>query len=338
MKDEIKKILEMNKTGKITNDQATSLIDELMKKDADPANRSARRPNLSDTITTYVHNTIHQVLDGSFGGLNPGATSTRTSSENLIKMSRFESPTGQDHIFQGNQIHMSSVNDVTLNRSEMSSNRIDASKFDDLSLEDSRFMDNQISASSFQDFESRASEFKGSKVLGSKFSDFSLHAESRVDGLNVNGSSVKDCELDQSHWLNTRFNGAAVQDVSCKSSTLDDVSFQGVQFSDVQLKGTRLTQLVARAVALKDLTLIDCELNDVLISGGEGWAFRKRGFFDARLEGCRMTKVLFSDCHFADVVFRNVEVADLKIHGVTITDKVIDGTEAFLQAVGAKTN
>ena len=96
MKEEIRRILDMNKTGKITDDQATELI-----------------AALGDRTPGFTEEPEHK---------NSGATEVH----NRTVLSKVDQVSGSDFSFADNAINVSSVTDLKLRKSHIRDNSINA--------------------------------------------------------------------------------------------------------------------------------------------------------------------------------------------------------------------
>ena len=108
---------------------------------------------------------------------------------------------------------------------------------------------------------------------------------------------------------------------SCSGATAGGLRLEDTHWQDVAVEGVRLA----------DVVFAGCRLTDVHVTG------RKPGIREmerARFENCRFADVKFHGCTFADTTLRNVEVSDLDVRDVDFAGATIDGTEAFLRAIG----
>jgi uncharacterized protein YjbI with pentapeptide repeats len=96
----------------------------------------------------------------------------------------------------------------------------------------------------------------------------------------------------------------------------------------------RLATTLFHGTRVKHLTLHACELEDVLVTGGDDW--KKNGFDEVTFEGCKLHKALFAQCRLRKVTIRNVTLDEIKATHVRLEDQVIDGNEAFLRAFGVE--
>jgi len=100
------------------------------------------------------------------------------------------------------------------------------------------------------------------------------------------------------------------------------------------LEGCRARNLIIRSLSAKQAAFTDCVFTEVAFSAEARWAWKKHGLKEVRIDGCEWEKVAFSDCRLDNCVIRNVTLRDRRFRGLDLAGLRIDGTEAFLKAVG----
>src|SRR5689334_2120311 len=106
MKDEIRKVLEMTKSGALNEEQGAALIEELMKKEAkSSANPRSYGPQGPQGTGWFagMGSMVADIIRGatSFSTAD-GAIGAKDSKRNEISMSKLDSPSGSDFVFEGN--------------------------------------------------------------------------------------------------------------------------------------------------------------------------------------------------------------------------------------------
>ncbi len=374
MKAEIQQVLKMNKEGTITDEQATELLAELARKEAenerggggeeadrpgaegaqadrDESERAdARRRDagswdhvgLMDTIFSKVNTTVKHAMDGAFGwdhgagaGGYQGETYGSQAGRNSIHMSKFDFPEGKDYVFTGNAVRMSSVKDVRLDRAEMLDNVIDMSKVCDISIKDGKVIGCGIRASSVEDWSVDGATLRAAEISGSKVSDFHCGSGSVIRGVRVQGTSMKDFRLvENSKAADVVINATAVADMNVLRTSIAASEIHGSHIVGLSLQDCDARNLMLRMMSVRHTAFTGCTLIDTVFTGGEKWAWKKQGFKDVRFENCRLEKVLFANCRLVDVSLRNITLKDRQFRDLDLSGRIIDGNEALLLAAG----
>jgi uncharacterized protein YjbI with pentapeptide repeats len=342
MKEQIQQVLKMNKEGKLTDEQAAELLAELARPESKRGGRADwDRGGILDPLVSKMSETLRSALDTAFswdegaGGQGQGQAWDGPSGRNSIHMSRFDYPEGKDIAFTGNVIRMSSVKDLRMDRSEMAGNTIDMSKADDLRLKDSKLKDCEIRASSVDDWHLDGCVLEALAVQGSRVADLQGTGGSALRQVRIQGSSLKDLRLAEgSRTEDLLINGSSLSGLRLSRSELRGSEIRNSSFADFALHGCRAERLMLRSLSAKQAAFADCVLTDVAFSAEGKWGWKKHGLKDVRFEGCAFEKVVFADCRFSDCVIRNVTLRDRRFRDLDLAGLRIDGTEAFLKAIG----
>ncbi len=345
MNAEIRQVLQMNKAGTLTDEQAAELLAELAKKDAEAGGAGTRdwnRSGIVEPLFSKVNTTVKYALDTAFRWHNPGSQGYQgeafggQASKNSVHMSRFDFPAGKDHVFTGNSIRMSSVKDLRLERAEMTDNTIDMSKAQDISVKDGKIVACDIRASAVDDWNIDGATIRAVAIQGSKVADFHCGGGSVLRGVRVQGASVKDFQVtDGSKLTEIMINGAAISDLKLIRSSVSASEIQVSHLSDVAIRGCEVKDLMVRMMSLRDVACGDCLFHDVVFSGSERWVWKKQGLKAVRIDNCRFEKVLFSNCRLMGVTLKNVTLKDRQFRDLDLSGMNIDGDDAFLKAAGA---
>jgi uncharacterized protein YjbI with pentapeptide repeats len=341
MKEQIQQVLKMNKEGKLTDEQAAELLAELAKPDAKRgAGRDWERGGILEPLVSKVNETLRSALDSAFAwdeGARgyQGEAWTGPSGRNSIHMSRFDYPEGKDIVFAGNVIRMSSVKDLRMERSGMEGNTIDMSKADDLRLKDARLKDCEIRASSLDDWHLDGAVLEAISVQGSRVADLQGSGGSEARKARIQGASLKDLRIAEGTRVRDLLvNGSSLSGLRLARTELEASEILNSALADFSLAGCRARNLMIRSLSAKHAAFADCALTDVVFAAEAKWAWKKHGLKDVRFEGCTFGKVLFADCRLADCEIRNVALEDRRFRNLDLAGLRIDGTEAFLKAVG----
>ena len=178
MKEQILQILQMERDGKLTQEQAAELLAML-------ADQARERPSVSmppeqgapgpqgagggsgsgreERKSGFPANaavTIQSLVDSAVGlGTTVGRAATVLATEiaqtvhreqagNTITLSKVEEPRGDRYVFKANSMNVSKVSAITLNDAEFSSNSINASRIAHVEVTRGRFSQNDIAGSS----------------------------------------------------------------------------------------------------------------------------------------------------------------------------------------------
>ncbi|GEM_PF-6299686 len=362
MKIEIQQVLKMNKDGILTDEQAADLLAELAK--SGPNSRTApgfewNEADLVKPLVSKVNSTLKTALDATFGGASAiglfagaqtssafGGTTfggadrnfgSKSDGTNAIHMSKFDAPRGESFVFQGNTIRMSSVKELSLDRSEMTGNTIDMSKVEEMILREARLVDSEMRASSVEEWRLSNSTVSGLSVQGSKVHEFAASADCVLDGMRIQGSSFKEfTAMDHVRVNGMMFNGAAVSELALRRSEVAGAEFQASRISDLSIEDSQVRNTLMRGTVVHKTVLAHCRFDDVLFSGLEKWGWKKRGLENVRFENCNLNKVLFSDCRLSKTILKNLSLNNQKFQDLDLTGLTLDGNDAFLAAVSAK--
>jgi uncharacterized protein YjbI with pentapeptide repeats len=344
MKDEIQQVLKMNKEGTITDDQAAELLAELAKKNAveeGTGTRDWNRSGIVEPILSKVNTTVKYALDTAFGWNQPGSHGYQgeayggQASKNAVHMSHFDFPDGRDQVFTGNAIRMSSVKGMRLLRAEMTDNTIDMSKADDISVTDGKVVGCEFRASSVCDWKVEGATVRAASIQGSKVNDFRCSSGSALRNLRIQGASLKDFSIaDNSKLADILINGTGLSDVKLVGTSITASEIQMTRISDFSLRDCVIKDMMMRILSLRNCVFTGCAFQDVVFSGSEGWAWKKQGLKDVRIENCRFEKVLFSDCRMTNVVLKNLTLKDRQFRNLDLSGKTLDGDAEFLKAAG----
>ncbi|HUJ75203.1 MAG TPA: hypothetical protein VL359_10110 [bacterium] len=351
LKEEIQRVLQMNKAGTLTDDQASELLAELMRSErgegaGEPRSEGApwtqwgafregsaagSQEDFGESLGAFLSSTIRglprwaQAFGGSFAD---------AGGHNTFTMSKVESPRGSGYTLAHNSINGSWVGDWELERAQVVHNGIHASKLKGLRVTEGEFSHVKLFGSSLDRVSVSHSKLTHLRLQGSKLGPVSLTEDSTLGHLSLTGCAVKGVRLcDHSQWEQGSLNGAHVADLELKASMLDTWRGEGMACSDVLLERSRIRNLALRYVRWNQVRIVQSELDDVEMTGGPGW--KKQGYDDVRVEYCALSKMQLSECRFQRVVIRNVHLSGLSVHGAELSDVVLDGNEAFQAALKA---
>ncbi len=213
MKQEIRKIMQMNKEGKISDDQMIELIDALKSDDTDSSKRIEEEIEIDmDFSSSKKDMDIGSLISGIINGLgiNTDGTNSQTMSKVDIEI---------DDNIAGNDINLSKVTNI-------------------LTHDESVFLDNSINASNISKFEIQ----NHSKAINN-----SINA-TNVKSIKLDNSTLEDTQFNATKIKGLCLESSAFNDVQFNASKVDNCSFEncrlnGVQFNKVKLSNTRFINL-----------------------------------------------------------------------------------------------
>jgi uncharacterized protein YjbI with pentapeptide repeats len=336
MNPHVQQILAMNKAGKITEQEAASLIEEVLRSDDPAAAPRSRRPSgrgdrgFAEPFASLLHTTINRVT----GSLAGAASGEADGDDNVIQLSHCDSPSGREGVFRGNRIRMSKVRELTLERSEMTDNHIAASRLDELTLHDARFAQNHINASSIAELRLQSSEIQGLEITSSKCAEVAVTEESVWRGLQVSASVLKELTVSaHTRWIDSAITSSVLAEFAFRNSRLTDCELRTARWRGGQIEDSDWTNVFFHGVTFDRSAFVACRFDDVLFTGEESWGWGKKDSSKARFEHCELKQALFTDCRFQNCLVRGVTLTGIKVRGLELRGQTIEGNEAFLQAV-----
>ncbi len=370
MRSDIQQVLEMNKTGKITGEQAAALLEELLgasnRSNSDAQSESSAQstfttqtaPPLSagageerksphhgrdhsrschGAVADSVNSLVNSVFDHVFEAQDRfGSTFEADRDSNRFHHSDYSAPRGDSFVFRGNQVRMSKLRDLHLERAEFTNSQIDASRLQEVNLTDSKISDARLRASSLRELTLDHGEISTLQLSTSKCSEITLSDESAWRSLHAQSSVLKEIRLrDHSRWENSFLNAVVISGFNATRSALIDCELQNSRLLETTFTDSEWKAVLARGTTLSELALTGSAFDRVLFTCDESWGWKKKSFCKLRFENSRLTNVLFTDCRMSHCAIRNVTLSDLKISGLDLSNRTLDGNEAFLTAVGA---
>lgn len=335
MKSQIQRVLEMNKSGALTDDQTAELIEALTRAGA-PADAPIMPPKFKGfgaTLRESIAGPIRDATHAPWRSSDLRGVYASDLRENDTQMSKVELVESHDYAFQGNGIRMSSVR-LELKRGAFTGNAVSASRVEGVVVRDGALRDSEVQGSAVESVEVADSEVLGLHVTASQVTQVRVVGHSVVQQLKITGTEFKGLNVHNgASCADVRISSTQASHVELDASTLRDVEIDAAHCLRVQLLGSQLTASVLRGARLTDVVLQGSRLDNVLVTGGDGW--RRRGLHTVRFENCQLEQVLLADCRWKGVTIRNVQLRGVQVNRVDLSDVVIDGNTAFLQAISA---
>jgi uncharacterized protein YjbI with pentapeptide repeats len=290
IKEDIKKILDMTRSGSISDEDAAELLAALSESKSDKDNGNSEEDkkgkashkaddffglnfgHLDDVVNTFINRAFKAVKSTRIN------VSAKDKDENLVNMSRFAPPEGEDFTFSENQIQLCSIDGIKLNRSEFTDNHFQGSHVNGIDAFSSKIVDCQINGSSIDQLTIKDSEFSDTKINGSKISGLALSCASKISDSNFNGVIIKTLEIMNSSELsdskfnavsftNSSLDASRIEDCNVTATKFIDTKFIRAQFSDCNFRECKILNSSLSEIHLKDLNIRGLVLQNLTITG-----------------------------------------------------------------------
>ncbi len=259
---------------------------------------------------------------------------------NSAVLSRADAPTGHDFVCEANELAVSHLKDLRLNRSTFSHNELNAASMQDIELNDSRVTGQRLRGSSLkgaliENGELADNEFNGAGIVGLTV------GKGRLTGCHFNGTQVRDLGISASPMENCRFNGTKLKTVVVRSdSIVKGLSLNGVLgrnwlfedavVADTQISGLRVDGLVLKGSGLERVTFKKTDWSEGLDPSSLGL------LRDVELQRVILKDCRFEDCRFDGTRLEGFDAANLTFKHVDFTNLVIKTAEDFARLAGAR--
>lgn len=296
MRQDIRKILEMNRIGKVNDAQAAELLEALLV-----------NPGSAQDSEEVV-----QGEDLLFG----------SPTKNITVFSKVEPVTGREFSFNDNSINVSAFTRIRLERSHIRDNSINASKLADFELHESQFSNCSINGSAIDTLEMNKAQLKEVSIQGSKFTKLSLIDQCSITDSKFEGCNLKTLNLkNRSRIQDNRLSGVQIANLELITSSLEDVSAQSSSFNDVILHNSHCADLKVTGMRFSVWHLENTTIRDCSITGKSG--IRDLKWQNVRMMNSSLTDVRFENCRIENVNFVDVHLKDIKLRDLDIRDRTI---------------
>lgn len=292
MRAEIQKILEMQASGKISQEQAAELLSALIeplaeKTDAkDTHNPQDLSPEFStEKLGEFIEHLVQGALKGKIGTMAGkfGAAKIKISDDgaegNRVNASKFTMPEGEDFEFTDNDINLSEISELKMSEgSEFSDNRLQASTLAHVGLRASMMTDTTLNGSSWDgvtldDTEFSDLKFQGCKLLKSEFASTQLN-DAQLHGCHLRNANFKSCEISdlQFHgcqWTRAEWRNCVLSDMQIHGGQFQDATWADVELSDGQIRGCDFTNCELRNIEVSDFKWQDVDFSNQKIDGNK---------------------------------------------------------------------
>ena len=183
---------------------------------------------------------------------------------NSAVFSRADSPTGVDFVCENNELAVSHLRDVRLNRSTFAHNDLNAASMQDVELNDSRMTGQHLRGSSIKGVLIEHGEVTDNHFNGAGLVNLAV-SQGRLVGCHFNGAQVRDLGISASAMEASRFNGTKLRTIVLKADSLvKGLALNGVLgrnwlleggvVAEVQFRGVRVDGLVLKRSGIERVT------------------------------------------------------------------------------------
>lgn len=374
MNAEIDRVLAMVKDGTLTPEQATEMIAALRQAagaadaEAQPKGAPADEPRSESAGNRWErHHRRHRQRHGrgfervfdDLGNdieraMGAGARTLRWAlksglhlkgstwgdDSNSAVLSRADAPTGRDFVCEANELAVSHLKDLRLNRSTFSHNELNAASMQDIELNDSRATGQRLRGSSIKGGLIENGELSDNEFNGAGIVNLTV-GKGRLTGCHFNGTQVRDLGISASAVESSRFNGTKLKTVVIRSdSIVKGLSLNGVLgrnwlfenavVADTQISGLRVDGLVLKGSGLERVTFKKTDWSEHLDPSSLGLVR------DVELQRVILKDCRFEDCRFDGTRLEGFDAANLTFKNVDFTNLVIKTAEDFARLAGAR--
>jgi uncharacterized protein YjbI with pentapeptide repeats len=371
MRVEIDRVLAMVKDGTLTPEQATEMIGALREGGGDaeaaahpepprdepePSRRGYRHRRHRrrhgqgadfERVFDHLGNDIERAMGAGArtlrwalkSGLHLKGSHWGADSNNAV-FSRADAPAGRDFVCEDNELAVSHLKDLRLNRSTFSHNELNAASMQDIELNESRATGQRLRGSSIKGAlvehgELADNEFNGVGVVNLTVS------QGRLAGCHFNGAQVRDFGISGSSVEGSRFNGTKLKTVVVRAdSIVKGLSLNGVLgrnwlcedavISETQFRGVRVDGLVMKRSGLERVVFKTTDWSERLEHSSLGL------MRDVELQRVILKDCCFEDCRFDGTRLEGFDASDLTFRGVDFTGLVIRSADEFARLAGAR--
>jgi uncharacterized protein YjbI with pentapeptide repeats len=262
------------------------------------------------------------------------------AASNSAVFSRADAPTGQDFVCEDNELAVSHLKDLRLDRSTFSHNELNAASLQGVELNDShatglRLRGSSIKGALIENGELLDNEFNGVGMVNLTVS------RGRLTGSHFNGAQVRDFGISASAVEGSRFNGTKLKTIVIRSDSLvKGLALNGVLgrnwlcedavISETQFIGIRVDGLVLKHSGLERVVFKTTNWTERLEHNSLGL------MRDVELHGVILKDCRFEDCRFDGTRLEGFDASELTFCGVDFTGLVIKTRDEFARLAQAR--
>lgn len=344
MSDELQRILAMVKDGRLTEEQASRMIEALNAGKSDRPGRRRERNDDSESLEDLgmsIGDEVASIIDKSLRGLNAvlGSSTRRfgpgtwLNDSNVSVMSKLHQPEGEDYECRDNNFTVSRLADARLFGAKLCDNELHASSIKQTSIHQGEFRGNELRGSSIKDLDIDHGVLINCQMNGVQLSDVRI-VRGKLDDCMFNGVQFRELGVEDSSVSECRFNGAKVNGLNITdNSTVSELKFNGVKCQDLTISSSRVDSLKLSGLTVEDLEITGSVLTGVVIRNKDWKEMIGRNQLpspvvkDLKLDHFNGENLQFVNCNFSDTGFRNFEASNMIFTEVDFSGLTIESAE-----------
>ena len=353
MRDEIERIFTMVENGSLTREQAAEMLEALKLRESQSSSNDAHRHDESfrsrshksrhrrhrrrsrgkradpsiDQVFEELGEEIQQIVDmgskvfrGAFIKSSLFSPSDWVNQTNTSTFAKVEEPQGQDFECLDNQITVSQIRNLILNRSEFCNNEFNAAAIADVEVFEGAFCKNALRGSSLKKVLSEQGAFSGNQINGAQLSRFTLKNAQFADN-TLNGAQIRELGMVESSLERSHLNGVRLRSLVLRDETrVSELNLHGVFGKSWLLEGAALSDLRLTGLKIDGLHIDHSGLEKCSIRSTE-WTERLMQNEPLLVDQLTLQRVIMRNCHFNDCIFDGTLIKDCQIENLTF-DKV----------------
>jgi uncharacterized protein YjbI with pentapeptide repeats len=258
---------------------------------------------------------------------------------NNAVFSRADAPSGTDFVCEDNDLAVSNLRDLRLNRSTFSHNELNASSVQDVELSESHMTGLKLRGSSIKGALVEKGQVSDGEFNGAGLVNLTVN-EGRLIACRLNGAQVRDLGISKSALEDSRFNGSKIKTIVVRADSLvkglstngvlgRNWLFENAVVSDSQFSGVRVDGLVLKRSGLERVVIKTTDWSERLEANSLGLV-RDLELQSVILKDCR-----FEDCRFDGTRFEGFDASDLTFTDVDFSGMVIKSADDLIR-LGAR--
>ncbi len=350
MKDEIKRILEMYREGRLSMEEVEALIDALNDRE-DHRKERGRSGGKEEPDTPEQGDTKFDSFDSVFGkefgeamagfgswfGGNIKSNVARAvgpktwgDKSNRMTMSKAEPPVSDASTCSGNSISVSHLSGIELKEASFCNNVFSASKARRFRIIHGSYNRNALQGGALEDVRVVEGAIEDTAINGTKSSSIHL-ASSTIRKNSWSGTSIKDLYLkNDSHLHDSSLSGVSLRKILLENSRLEECAFTGLHLRDVSIQESKLIRWKLSGLSIQRSSILRSEMNDVAFVASNRpfseWRIKGLTIEEMKMDGCR-----FANCGFSGTKLIGFCLKDLNLTNVDFSDRTITSLHEFLR-------
>jgi len=270
VKQEFLKLIEMNKKGKISDDQMAELLEALMEDNKRDVSENAG-------VASTAGKLLDSLDDPSAAPIPSGSNKkkkNRSTDGNRISRSNVIMPEEGDFVFEDNRFKLSNFYETEFG---------DNAEFTNNSIQFSHFAGIKMKGGTINDCSFKGSNLDSVKLWGATLAD-----------TNFNTCKISDLEIcNESEISDVKFRRITIKGMSLKeSSLLKDIRFDRLTFVNADFIQTEISNAIFHRGSFTDLTFRNVKFDDCV--------FNRCTFKDSEIRNVDLQDFKFSNINFSN--------------------------------------